>query len=90
VNTFLPLVDYQHPKYKRSLDRWNKDTRGGDGSPASFHKYCDGGAWLVWLFCLDKEQTFLAAANTGGRMLNHLQFEAGFRKEYLEEMSDIT
>ena len=42
--------DYTRPKYKKALDRWNKDTGGGDGTPASFVDYCGSDRWLVFLF----------------------------------------
>ena len=32
--------EYVRPKYKKLLDRWNKDTGGGDGTPTSFVDYC--------------------------------------------------
>jgi hypothetical protein len=69
---------YVRPKYKRSLDKWNKETGGGDGSPSSFIDYCAGDRWLVWIFCKDLDANFLLAGNAAGRMPNHLQLEAGF------------
>jgi hypothetical protein len=69
---------YVRPKYKKALDKWNKETGGGDGSPASFIDYCAGDRWLVWIFCKDIETNFLLAGSAGGRMPNHLQLEAGF------------
>ena len=45
--------EYIRPKYKKALDRWNKDTGGGDGTPSSFIDYCAGDRWLVWIFCVD-------------------------------------
>ena len=32
--------DYIRPKYKRALDRWNKETGGGDGKAVNFINYC--------------------------------------------------
>jgi hypothetical protein len=69
---------YVRPKYKKALDKWNKETGGGDGSPSSFIDYCAGDRWLVWIFCKDIDANFLLAGNAAGRMPNHLQFEAGF------------
>ena len=69
---------YLRPKYKQALDRWNKDTGGGDGSPVSFVDYCGSNRWLVWLFCKDLDANFLLAGGACGRMPNHLQFEGGF------------
>ena len=70
--------DYVRKKYKAALDRWNKDTGGGDGSPTSFINFCGTDRWLVWVFCLDLEANFLLAQSAGGRMPRHLQTEAGF------------
>jgi len=81
--------DYVRPKYKKSLDKWNKDTGGGDGTPASFHNFCAGDKWLVWLFCVDKDANFLLASNAGGRMPGHLQMEAGF-DAIIDEVSEVT
>jgi hypothetical protein len=78
--------DYLKPKYKRALDKWNKDTGGGDGTPSSFIDYCGGDRWLVYLFCKDIEANFLLASSAGGRMPRHLQVESGFT----EEVSCIT
>jgi hypothetical protein len=78
--------DYLKPKYKRALDKWNKDTGGGDGTPPSFIDYCAGDRWLVYLFCKDIEANFLLASSAGGRMPKHLQIESGFT----EEISCIT
>lgn len=77
--------DYVKHKYKKALDKWNKDTGGGDGSPTSFVDYCGGDRWLVWLFCLDLDANFLLACSAGGRMPKHLQIESGFT----EEMSSL-
>lgn len=73
--------DYLKPKYKRALDKWNKDTGGGDGTPPSFIDYCGGDRWLVYLFCKDIEANFLLASSAGGRMPKHLQIESGFTEE---------
>ena len=80
--------EYVRPKYKKALDKWNKDTGGGDGTPASFIDFCGGDRWLVWLFCKDHESNFLLASNAGGRMPSHLQVEAGF--EDLSSLGDST
>jgi hypothetical protein len=69
---------YLRPKYKKALDKWNKDTGGGDGSPVNFINFCAGDRWLVYLFCKDIETNFLLAGNAGGRMPRHLQMESGF------------
>jgi hypothetical protein len=78
--------DYLKPRYKRALDKWNKDTGGGDGTPSSFIDYCGGDRWLVYLFCKDIEANFLLASSAGGRMPRHLQIESGFT----EDVSCIT
>jgi hypothetical protein len=77
--------EYIRPKYKKALDKWNKDTGGGDGTPTSFINFCAGDRWLVWLFCKDLEANFLLANSAGGRMPKHLQVESGF-----EDMSQMT
>jgi hypothetical protein len=71
--------NYVRPKYKKSLDKWNKDTGGGDGSPVSFIDFCGADRWLVWVFCKDLECNFLLGNNAGGRMPRHLQLESGFQ-----------
>jgi hypothetical protein len=78
--------EYLKPKYKKALDKWNKDTGGGDGTPSSFIDYCGGDRWLVYLFCKDIDSNFLLASSAGGRMPRHLQIESGFN----EEVSCIT
>jgi hypothetical protein len=70
--------DYLRPKYKKALDKWNKDTGGGDGNPTHFIDFCAGNRWLVYLFCKDSDTNFLLASNAGGRMPRHLQLESGF------------
>lgn len=70
---------YVRRKYKLALDRWNKETGGGNGQSWSFVNYCDKDArWLVGVFLVDKEANFLLAANAGGRMPTHMQMECGF------------
>jgi hypothetical protein len=69
------------PKYKRALDKWNKETGGGDGTPPSFVNFCGGDRWLVWIFCKDLGANFLLANNAGGRMPKHLQTESGFDED---------
>jgi len=78
---------YVKPKYKRALDKWNKETGGGDGTPASFVDFCGKDKWLVWIFLHDCDANFLLANNASGRIPNHLQLEAGFDTA---TMSDIT
>jgi len=39
--------EYVRPKYKKALDKWNKDTGGGDGTPPSFINFCGTDRWLV-------------------------------------------
>ena len=73
--------EYLRPKYKKALDKWNKDTGGGDGTPTSFINFCGGDRWLVYLFCKDLEANFLLASNAGGRMPKHLQVESGFSED---------
>ena len=73
--------EYIRPKYKKALDKWNKDTGGGDGTPASFIDFCGSDRWLVWIFCKDLEANFLLANNAGGRMPKHLQVESGFAED---------
>jgi len=66
------------PKCKNALDKWNKDTGGGDGTPASFFDFCGNDKWLAWIFLHDFDANFLLANNASGRIPNHLQLEAGF------------
>lgn len=73
-------------KCKQALDKWNKDTGGGDGNPTEFVNFCGADPWLVWTFCLDIGSNFLLANNAGGRMPRHLQIEAGFE----EDVSSVT
>jgi hypothetical protein len=73
--------EYVRPKYKKALDRWNKNTGGGDGTPVSFINYCAGDRWLVWVYCVDSTANFLLANSAGGRMPRHMQLEAGFEEE---------
>lgn len=43
---------YVHTKYKAALNRWNRDTGGGNGHLWDFADYCShGDVWLVWVFC---------------------------------------
>mmetsp|Transcript_121592 Transcript_121592/g.349491 ORF Transcript_121592/g.349491 Transcript_121592/m.349491 type:complete len:342 (-) Transcript_121592:231-1256(-) len=77
---------YVKRKYKSVLDRWNKETGGGNGQPWSFVNYCDKDArWLVLVFLKDVEANFLLSANAGGRMPHHLQLECG-----LETQRDVS
>ena len=79
---------YVKRKYKIALDRWNKETGGGNGQAWSFVNYCDKDArWLVTVFLKDVEANYLLAANAGGRMPNHLQMESGFEKSSPETSS---
>jgi hypothetical protein len=67
---------YIKRKYKTALDRWNKETGGGNGQSWSFINYCDKDArWLVVVFLRDVEANYLLASNAGGRMPTHLQME---------------
>jgi len=75
------------PRHKKSLDKWNKDTGGGDGAPGSFIDHCGNDRWLCCVFLLDCESNFLLANNASGRVPLHLQLEAGFDNA---AMSDIT
>jgi hypothetical protein len=74
-------TDYVRPKYKRALEKWNKDTGGGDGEPTCFVDFCASDRWLVLLFLKDLEANFLLANHAGGRMPEHLQLEGGFSEE---------
>jgi hypothetical protein len=70
---------YVKKRYKQALDRWNKETGGGNGQPWSFVNYCDRDSrWLVAIFLKDVDANYLLAASAGGRMPNHLQMECGF------------
>jgi hypothetical protein len=70
--------EYVRPKYKKALDKWNKNTGGGDGGPPNFVNYCAGDRWLVFLFCKDHDTNFLLANSARGRRPAGLQTEAGF------------
>jgi hypothetical protein len=79
---------YIKRKYKVALDRWNKETRGGNGQPWSFVNYCDRDArWLVIVFLQDIGANYLLASNAGGRMPLHLQMEC--RVESPAELSSL-
>ena len=70
---------YLKKRYKSSLDRWNKDTGGGDGSPALFIDYCGNDRWLVVVFCKDRDCNYLLASNAAGCMPAGYQCkESGF------------
>ena len=71
---------FQHikPKYRHSLNKWNKDTGGGSGEVHEFINYCSHDRWLGWVFALDYEASFLLAANTCGQMPARLQLESGW------------
>lgn len=73
--------EYLRPKYRKALDKWNKDTGGGDGTPTSFVDFCANDRWLAHLFCKDLQANFLIANSAGGRMPRHLQQESGFEME---------
>jgi hypothetical protein len=73
--------EYLKPKYKKALDKWNKDIGGGDGCPTSFINFTAGDRWLVWVFCSDRGTNFLLTNSAAGRMPRHLQLEAGFEEE---------
>jgi hypothetical protein len=82
--------EYLRPKYKKALDKWNKDTGGGDGTPLSFIDFCAGDRWLLYLFCKDIEANFLLANNAGGRMPRHLQLESGFAEDLSSLGEDVS
>lgn len=75
------------PKCKAALDRWNKETGGGDGTAASFVECCAGHRWPVWIFCRDHATNFLLAGSACGRMPQHLQAEAGFEEDGVSPLS---
>jgi hypothetical protein len=67
---------YVRRKYKLALDKWNKETGGGNGQAWSFINYCEKDSrWLVAVFLKDIENNYLLASNAGGRMPSHLQME---------------
>jgi len=72
---------YVKPKFKRALNKWNKDTGGGDGRPVEFHKFCMTDTWMVWIFAADIRANFLLGSSAGGRMPAHLQMESGFEMD---------
>jgi hypothetical protein len=82
--------EYLRPKYKKALDRWNKDTGGGDGTPLSFIDFCGGDRWLLYLFCKDIDANFLLANNAGGRIPRHLQVESGFNEDVSSLGEDVS
>lgn len=79
---------YVRPKYKKALDRWNKETGGGDGTPPNFINYCGLDRWLVWIFLHDMEASFLLANGACGRMPAKLQLEGGFAPEVSDVSQD--
>jgi hypothetical protein len=79
--------DYVRTKYKKALDKWNKETGGGDGVAANFINYCGSDRWPVHVFCMDLAANFLLASSAAGRMPAHLQVEAGFGED-LSSVSD--
>lgn len=80
---------YTKPKYKKALNKWNKETGGGDGTAPSFINYCaKGDRWLVWLFCIDKDTNFLIGSSCGGRMPRYLQMESGFVGEEVSSLDE--
>jgi hypothetical protein len=81
--------DYIRPKYKKALDKWNKDTGGGDGNPTEFVNFCGSDRWLVYLYCKDIETNCLLACSAGGRMPKHLQLESGFESSGGGDMSSL-
>ena len=66
------------PKCRHSLNKWNKDTGGGDGAVWEFINCCGHDRWLGWVFALDCGASFLLASSTCGRMPARLQLEAGW------------
>ena len=55
-----------HPKYKKILERWNKKTGEGDVTPVNAIDHDAEDCWLVYLFCMDLETTFLLVGNADG------------------------
>lgn len=82
--------DYVKPKHKKALDKWNKDTGGGDGAPTSFIDYCMSDRWLVLVFVLDLDANFPLACSAGGRMPKHLQTKSGFGGDDMSSIGDTT
>ena len=70
--------EYVRPKYKKALDKWRKETGGGDGSPPSFIDYCGNDRWLVHVYCLDIECGDLLSSSAGGRMPDSMNCEGGY------------
>jgi len=77
---------YIKPKYRQALNKWNKETGGGDGDVSEFINYCNHDRWLGWVFSLDYEASFLLAASTCGMMPRHLQMESGYAEEAMSEL----
>jgi hypothetical protein len=78
---FAPLGMTTSSQDIKALDKWTKDTGGGDGGPVKFIDFCERDRWLVWIFCKDLEANFLLANSAGGRMPAHLRVESGFNDE---------
>lgn len=78
---------YVRRKYKIALDKWNKETGGGNGQLWSFVNYCEDARWLVVVFLKDVEANYLLASNAGGRMPGHLQMEC--RIEAPQDISSL-
>jgi len=80
------------PRCKKALDKWNKETGGGDGTPAAFIDFCSNDKWLVWTFLHDYDANFLVANNASGGVPNHSQLEAGFDTagSHISELADET
>ena len=72
-------ADYFKKKYKRFLNKWNKETGGGDGSPPSSQNYLDAhDQWISWVFCHDYDNGFLLSSNICSKMPKGFQSEGGF------------
>ena len=81
-------LTYVKPWYKKALDKWNKDTGGGDGAPLSFIDFCKNDRWLVWIFLNNYDASFLLANNTSGQMSNHMHLEPGFDNTTISDIMD--
>lgn len=69
--------NYFKDKYRKALSKWNKDTGGGDGTPASFENYCENDYFLAYIYLLDLPAGHLLASSITGAVPNHLRCESG-------------
>lgn len=74
VNTWFQDIK---PKFRQSLDKWNKDAASGSGDVQKFVNSCNHDCWLGWAFALDHGVNFVLAASTCGPMPSHSQMESG-------------